>query len=244
MNVEKSETRKQLLIAIGSLAIAFFTGIPWMDLHNTHDVYRAFMGRPVSCELQAEYAYPQAIALLSAGNERGNQTEPNYHEKRRIDAVVYEYLRLLENGTPPRAIILALDDGIEKNYKVRNRIQVIAAKHNSQTEIPNDLFITVHAQHTDTSLAAVSQVLESEDIDGPVAIITSDPHINRARYNTCRRGINGYVVSANEVLASTDIDTHRQMERLKNLPSYKLAWAIEKAKILSWMWRPTNIGSK
>ncbi len=244
MSPEQAEIRRQLFISIGALGVAFLVGIPWMDLENTHKVIQALSGSPVSCELDVSIADAQAIVLLSAGKEKDNQAEPNYQEKRRMDALVYEYLQLLENGTPPRVIILALDDGPEKNYRVRNYIQKKAAKNRPGTEISNNLFITVHAEHTDTSLYEVGQVLDAQGITGPVAIVTSEPHVNRARYNACRRGINGYTLSADKVIAANDSDTRQQMERLKRLPSYERAWIIEKAKIASWMWRPNNLGAK
>lgn len=244
MSPEQAEIRKQLFISVGALATAFFVGIPWIDLANTHNVIEALSGRTVTCGQDVSMGNPEALILLSAGNDKVKQAEPNYHEKRRMDALVYEYLQLLENGTPPRVIILALDDGIVKNYRVRNYIQKAVAKHMPGTEISNELFITVHAGHTDTSLREIRQTLDSQDIIGSVAIVTSEPHVNRARYNTCRRGINGYTLSADQLVSANDPDTFQQMQRLKRLPSYERAWIIEKAKILSWMWRPNNIGTK
>lgn len=238
------ELRKQLLVSIGVLSTAFILGVPWMDLRNTHDVYSALIGRPVSCESSSPPGEPEAFLLLSAGNDNVQQSEPNYHEKRRMDALVYQYLALLENGIPPRAIVLALDDGVVKNNRVRNYIQLKTGKLKPDTEIPNDLFITVHADHTDSSLVTASQVLDEEGIYGLVAVVTSEPHVQRARYNSCRRGVNGHILSADQILEANDPDTFLQMQKMKRLPSYRKAWAIEKVKLLSWLWRPNNLDSK
>lgn len=242
MSSEDFRHRDQILLSIGLVTISFLYGIPLIDIANTQDVLHSLVGKPNSCEELSSSDSAEAIIFLSAGNDNIKNTEPNYHEKRRMDAVVYEYLRLLESGTPPRVIILALDDGIIKNHKVRNYIQTITSKNSPETAMPNDLFVTIHAEHTDTSLVEARKVLDSLGITGPIAVVTSEPHVNRARYNSCRYDILGYTLSADKVISTSDPDTYKQMERLKQLRSYKIAWAIEQAKLLSWMWRPNNLG--
>lgn len=242
MKVELSEKQTQLLISLGLVAATFILGIPWIDLDNSEATLAAVAGIPKPCLTVDPNEPVVALVLLSAGYEREELTEPNYPEKRRIDALVYQYLELLSRGTPPRVIILALDDGITKTYKVRNRIQIVTDKIQPGTEIPNNTFYTVHADHTDTSIVAVASLLEELRLEGPVSFVTSEPHVNRALYNSCRHlPGRASVISADQVLALKDPDTFQQMEALKKQRSYKYASSIEKAKILTWLWRPNNI---
>lgn len=238
MHKENSKDREQLLISIGLLSLSFLCGIPWIDIGNTNDALSALTNRAVSCDAVDYAEPPETLVLLSAGNETKNNSEPNYHEKRRVDALVYTYLELLQQGTPPRSIILALDDGIEKEFKIRNLIQRQIAKNSPGTELDNEIFTIVHADHTDSSLVAVGDILVQTGSYDPIAIITSEPHVNRVRYNSCLRKLPATVINADKVISINDPDTYAQMKKLKQLPSYQWAEAIEQVKILYWMYRP------